>query len=82
MKKMKKKRKFFNNLFNLTFLECLKHFRGDYNISELEGLNELNEIKKKYENDNDYLNLLNYYFFNFEDITNKKRINIKKEHVK
>ena len=74
-----KKRIYFNNLFNLTFLECLKHFRGDYNISELEGLNGLNEIKKKYGNDSDYLNLLNYYFLNFEDITNKKRINEKKQ---
>ena len=77
--KDEKKRIYFNNLFNLTFLECLKHFRGDYNISELEGLNGLNEIKKKYENDSDYLNLLNYYFLNFEDITNKKRINEKKQ---
>ena len=75
-----KKRIFFNNLFNLTFLECLKHFRGDYNISELEGLSGLDEIKKKYKNDIDYLNLLNYYFLNFEDITNKKRTNIKREH--
>ena len=74
-----KKRIYFNNLFNLTFLECLKHFRGDYNISELEGLSGLNEIKKKYGNDSDYLNLLNYYFLNFEDITNKKRINEKKQ---
>ena len=58
----------------------MKHFRGDYNISELEGLNGLDEIKKKYGNDSDYLNLLNYYFLNFEDITNKKRTNIKREH--
>jgi len=78
--KDEKKRIYFNNLFNLTFLECLKHFRGDYNISELEGLNGLDEIKKKYGNDSDYLNLLNYYFLNFEDITNKKRTNIKREH--
>jgi hypothetical protein len=78
--KDEKKRIFFNNLFNLTFLECLKHFIGNQNISELEGLSGLNEIKKKYENDSDYLNKLNYYFLNFEDIINKKRINKKNEH--
>ena len=78
--KDEKKRIFFNILFNLTFLECLKHFIGNQNISELEGLSGLNEIKKKYENDSDYLNKLNYYFLNFEDIINKKRINKKNEH--
>ena len=78
--KDEKKRIFFKNLFNLTFLECLKHFIGNQNISELEGLSGLNEIEKKYENDSDYLNKLNYYFLNFEDIINKKRINKKNEH--
>ena len=49
MKKMKKKEIFLNNLFNLIFLECLKHYRGNENISELEGLSGLDE-KKKYKN--------------------------------
>ena len=77
MKNMKKKG-YINNLFNLTFFECLKHLRGSNTISELEGLSGLDEILKKYENDKDYLNSLKYYFLNFEVITNKKRTKEKK----
>ena len=44
--KDEKKRIYFNNLFNLTFLQCLKHFIGRQNICELEGLSGLDEIKK------------------------------------
>ena len=73
-----KKRIYFNNLFNLTFFECLKHLRGSNTISELEGLSGLDEILKKYENDKDYLNSLKFYLLNFEGITNKKRTKEKK----
>ena len=37
-------------------------------------------IKKRYENDKDYLNTLYYHIMNFENIINKKRI--KKRHKK
>ena len=36
------------------------------------------KVEKKYENNIDYLNILNYYYLNFEVITNTKRTNIKK----
>ena len=75
---MQKKRIYFHNLFNLTFFECLKHLRGNNNISELEGLNGLDEILGGCESDNDYLNSLKYYLLNFKVITNKKRIKEKK----
>ena len=67
------KRIYFRKLFNLTFIECLRHFRGSERINELEGLNGFDNIKNKYENDIDYLETLNYYIYNYEIITNKKR---------
>ena len=67
------KRIYFRKLFNLTFIECLKHFRGSERINELEGLNGFDNIKNKYEKDFDYLQTLNYYIYNYEIITNKKR---------
>ena len=37
--KDEKKRNIFINIFNLTFLDCLKHFRGSEKIVELDGIN-------------------------------------------
>ena len=42
-----KKRKKFTNLFDLTFLDCLLHFRGDKKIELLQGLETLEDICKK-----------------------------------
>ena len=67
------KRKFFNNLFNLTFLNCLEHFRGTNHYEELDCLSGLDSIKEKFENEDDYLQTLLYYFMNYEDITNNKK---------
>jgi len=67
------KRNYFKKLFNLTFIDCLKHFRGTQKIEELEGLKEFNNIKQRYEDDVDYLNSLEYYIMNYEEITNSKR---------
>ena len=69
------KRQYFNKLFNITFLDCLEHFRGTKQIEELEGLSGLDDIKKEkeYENDKNYLKQLIYYIMNFEKITNNKR---------
>ena len=67
------RRIYFNKLFNLTFLDCLKHFRGSEEIEELIGLEGFDSIKKEYEDDMDYLNALHYHIINFENITNNKR---------
>ena len=72
------KRNYFNRVFNLTYLDCLKHFRGDIVIDELIGLNTFDNEKKvildKYVEDGaDYVELLEYYLKNFEEIVNNKR---------
>ena len=72
------KRVFFNKLFNLTFIECLKHFRGNEIIEELNGLESLDNILKKFEDDRDYREIFKYYIFHFEEIIKRKRINKKK----
>ena len=65
---------YFNKLFNLSFLDCLKHIRGSEEIKELIGLEGLDSIKKEYEDDKDYVDLLDRYFKEFESNLYKKRI--------
>ena len=64
---------YFRNLFNLSFLKCLKHYRGDENILELEGLEGIEIIKDKFKEDKDYIKNLEYYIMNFETIINNKK---------
>lgn len=70
------KRVFFNKLFSLTFIKCFRHFRGSETIEELNGLSSSNDFLKKYENNEDYKNNLNYYIEHFEELIERKR-NIK-----
>ena len=74
------RKKYFNNLFKLTFLDCLKHFRGSEQIKELIGLKTFDSIKTDFEDDEDYLKTLHYHIMNFENIINNKRA--KKRHKK
>ena len=72
------KRIYFNKLFDLNFLKCLKHFRGENYIHELEGLKCFNDIKseiiEKYPEDGEeYIENLDYYINNFETIIHNKR---------
>ena len=67
------KKAYFQKLFNLTFYECLSHFRGEKNINELNGLTLFYEYIKDNGEDEDYNNQLDYYVFNFEKIINNKR---------
>ena len=67
------KRKYFNKLFNLTFLECLKHFRGENFIEEINGLKCLRQIIQESDYEKEYIDLLIYYFTNFENIIYKKK---------
>ena len=70
----KYKRLYFQNLFNLTFIQCLNHFRGKEIIHELIGLTKLEEIKEKYNFEDVYFNNLIYYFLRYEEIIYNKRI--------
>ena len=77
--KDEKKRTIFNNIFNLTFIDCLKHFRGNNKIEELEGINNLEDYLKgqKNKNDEEYCILLKYFVNNYETIIKEKKSRIR-----
>ena len=68
-----KKRIEFQKLFSLTFMECLNHFSGTKSLSILNGMKLLNDLCKKFEDDQSYVNLLKYYTFNFKNTIEIKR---------
>ena len=71
------KKIYFQKIFGLTFIDCLKHFREEIHINELEGLKCFNDIKEeflqKYKDGENYIEQLKYYINNYEEIINKKR---------
>lgn len=76
--KDEKKKKFFSNLFDLTFIDCMKHFTGEKYIDELKGFDGfeqvMEDLKKKYKEDGeDYVESLKYYLNNYEYIIINKR---------
>ena len=71
--KDEEKRKKFEKIFNLNFLQCLGHFSGKIYIEELEGLKKLKETFKEFEDDNDYMQLLEKYALDLEDIILRKK---------
>ena len=77
-----KKKVYFNNLFNLTFLQCLGHFRGTECHQELKGMNSLENELKKYSNDPNYAMNIDYYLKNYEKIINKKKSRKPRKQVK
>ena len=73
------KKIYFQKLFNLSFIQCLKHFSGvEHNIL-LKGLKCFKDLKNdiinKYEEEegNEYFRILEYYLVNFEEIINNKK---------
>ena len=73
------KREYFQKLFNLSFFDCLSHFRGSKNIKELTGLKSFSEYINEEENDEYYKNQLEYYINDFENILQKKRSRKRRE---
>jgi hypothetical protein len=67
------KRQYFQKLFNLSFFDCLSHFRGSKYFEELAGLKSYNEYINEHEDDEDYKNQLELYINNFEKILKNKR---------
>ena len=72
------KKVYFQKLFNLKFIQCLKHFSGVENNDLLKGLKYFKDLKNdiinKYEEEGDeYYRILEYYLINYEDIINNKR---------
>ena len=58
------KKKNFECLFNLTFLDCLQHIRGTKISPILKGVELLDDLSEKFGDDIDYLDLYKYYMNN------------------
>ena len=73
--KDEKKRNLFNKIFNLTFSDCLKHFRGSEKIVELDGINDLKDYLKsqKINDDENYCTIFKYFINNYETIIKEKK---------
>lgn len=76
------KRLLFTKIFNLTFFECLEHFRRTKYINELDNLVKYEDICKDFEDDEDYLFSFKFYIENYEKITENKRERKKKSNNK
>ena len=79
------KRNYFENLFNLTFLDCLEHFTTKRVIEELQGLktfldikNDENELKRLKLDDKEYLDYFEKCLNNYEEkfLNRKRRIHV------
>ena len=55
---------FFVKFFNLTFLQCLKHYSGEKPLKELNGAKCFNDDKNTLKEDSDYISLLDNYIKN------------------
>ena len=77
-----RRRIIFWKLFNLTFADCLNHFRGSKKFEELEGLSNLdNYLKsKKMVNNKEYCDVFKYFVTDYERVImgKKSRNRIKK----
>ena len=65
----------FEKLLNLTFLDCLKHFRDEEKKPELEGMATIEKVFKKFNEYKDYVNYVENFkkmVNNYEKILNKK----------
>ena len=68
-----KKKLIIKKIFNLTFLDCLNHFKGSKKIDVLEGLKNMDEVCMKFEDDSEYIELFKYSINNMEDIIMRKK---------
>ena len=68
----KKNRKIFNDILNLTFIECLKHFRGSIIVPCLNDLKNYNDVVDEFK-DEDYKESFKCYIDNFEEIIKNKK---------
>ena len=77
--KDEKKRNIFSGLFNLTFVDCLEHFRGSKKVKELEGIKNLKHYLKelKIKHDDNYCTIFKYFVNNFESIIKEKKSRIR-----
>lgn len=73
----KERGNYFKGLFNVTFLDCLKYFRGDddINIEYIKGLNKFSDIKENFEEKEgkDFTKHFSLYLKNYEKIIINKK---------
>ena len=76
-----KSRAYFQKIFNLSFRDCIEHFTGKKDVDILNGLKLLSDIinnpikLKRIKTDffdKDYLDNIEYYFKNYEELLNEK----------
>ena len=67
------KRLFFKKLFNITFSECLKGFRGNETCEELNDFKKFSEIKKTLKDEPEYINELESYLKKYENNIKSKK---------
>ena len=70
------KKEYFNGLFNLTFFQCLKHFRGEEENTYIKGLKKFSELINKNkikEKGEDYIKHLKDFLDNYEIILSNKK---------
>ena len=73
------KRDLFRKIFNLSFLDCVKHFKGEVFINELKGFIEMDEVIKYFEKEeNEYSGKLKWYINNYERIIMDKKVRKRK----
>ena len=63
------KKNLFENIFNLTFIDCMEHLCGKKYFKELEGLKSLDEIFQK---QNEIFECIKDLVFNLEERINRK----------
>ena len=76
------KRNYFRKIFNLTFLQCIKHIRGTDFIQELNGIKNIKEIKENLNDESDYKEIIEYYINNYENIINNRKTRKRRKHIK
>jgi len=71
--KDKNKKKFFCDLLNLTFLDCVEHFSGLKQIYCLQDLENIDDVCKSLGDDKNYQESFRCYIENFKTIIEKKK---------
>ena len=66
------KSEYFKGLFDLSFLDCLEHFRGSRQNYYLKGLDNFEEEMNKL-GEKDYINTVKTYMYHYENIINNKK---------
>lgn len=64
---------YFTQLFKLTFFQCLEHYRGTKYYPELKEMKVFTDDIKNLPEEENYLNILDYYLKNYEKIINNKK---------